>query len=169
MPQSLSIAALVLGGVLLLVAITGGKFKIFAAEVDSPVSSKPVRLISGLIGIILVVAALTIRTPAPHEHEKKQGVSSSQSPHSSDAPQIPAASPGQANAEPAPQPTSPMGAAIVFDPPSNIRESASASSNILCSVTEKTTIHILRAEGNWYVTDVCNGKPGYIYRNQVKF
>jgi hypothetical protein len=166
MPQSISIAVLVLGGVLLLVAITGGKFKIFGAEVDSAVSSRLVRLISGTIGIILVTVALTIRASGPAPSPAPQA----SKPDSSDPQPAKAQAPAeQAHSEPASQVTSPMGSAIVFDPPSNIREAASATSNILCSVTQKTTIHILRLEGNWYVTDVCGGKPGYIYRNQIKF
>ena len=172
MPQSISIAVLVLGGVLLLVAITGGKFKIFEAEVDSAVSSKLVRLISGAIGLILITVALTLGSPVEKRDARRADAPNPQ-PTQTPAAQAHADQPASvqadpSSAQPAPNPTSPMGAAIVFDPPSNIRETASASSNILCSVTQKTTIHILREEGNWYVTDVC-GKPGYIYRNQVKF
>jgi hypothetical protein len=187
MPQSISIAVLVLGGVLLLVAITGGKFKIFEAEVDSAVSSKLVRLISGAIGIVLITVAVTLGSPISKSDANKTDAQPSQAPAlqtpapQTPAPQTPApqAAPApqthedqpatvQADPSPAPSVTSPMGSAIVFDPPSNVREAANASSNILCLVTQKTTIHILRSEGNWYVTDVC-GKPGYIYRNQVKF
>jgi hypothetical protein len=172
MPQSISIAVLVLGGVLLLVAITGGKFKIFEAEVDSAVSSVMVRLISGAIGIILITVALTLGSPVSKPDTSRTHAPApqpSQAP-ASPAPQTGANQPASSPAQPVPAPnvTSSMGAAIVFDPPSNIRETASASSNILCSVTQKTTIHILRQEGNWYVTDVC-GKSGYIYRSQVKF
>jgi hypothetical protein len=52
------IGLLVLGGVLLLVAITGGKFKLFGAEVDSAVSSKTVRLLSGVLGTLLIVLSI---------------------------------------------------------------------------------------------------------------
>ena len=174
MPQSISIAVLVLGGVLLLVAITGGKFKIFEAEIDSAVSSKLVRLISGAIGLILITVALTLGSPVSKPDSNKTDAANpqpSQAPAAQTHPDQPAsvqADPTPAPPTPASNPTSPMGAAIVFDPPSNVREAANASSNILCSVTQKTTIHILREEGNWYVTDVC-GKPGYINRTQVKF
>jgi hypothetical protein len=58
MPQSIAIGLLVLGGVLLLVAITGGNFKIFGAEVDSPVSSTPIRFLAGLLGGALILTAL---------------------------------------------------------------------------------------------------------------
>ena len=58
MPQSIAIGLLALGGVLLLVAFTGGKFKIFGAEVDSAVSSASVRLLAGVLGVAFVVTAL---------------------------------------------------------------------------------------------------------------
>jgi hypothetical protein len=60
MPTSISIAVLVLGAVLLLVAVTGGKFKIFGAEVSAAVSNTIVRLFSGAVGIILIFVALAI-------------------------------------------------------------------------------------------------------------
>jgi TIR domain-containing protein/PASTA domain-containing protein len=65
--------------------------------------------------------------------------------------------------------TSKFGVAIVFDPPSNIREAPNDRSDILCSVRQKVTINILAAVGTWYTTDVCPGKIGYIHRSQLKF
>jgi hypothetical protein len=62
-----------------------------------------------------------------------------------------------------------FGVAIVFDPPSNVREAPNDRSNILCSVRQKVTINILAAVGPWYTTDVCPGKIGYIHRSQLKF
>jgi hypothetical protein len=59
--------------------------------------------------------------------------------------------------------------ALVIDPPSNVRASPSSVSPIVCSVTSKSSIHILGSEGNWYKTDICDGKLGFIYRNQIKF
>jgi len=64
MPQSIMIGLLVLGGVLLLVAITGGQFKIFVAEVDTPVSNAPVRIISGILGLTFIAVALVLNKPA---------------------------------------------------------------------------------------------------------
>ena len=61
------------------------------------------------------------------------------------------------------------GFAIVFDPPSNVRVAPSATSGIICSVTAKIPIRILGTEGNWYKTDICGGKSGYIHRSQIKF
>jgi len=58
------------------------------------------------------------------------------------------------------------GAAIIFDPPSNIR--STPNGNILCSVTSRGSIPIQGREGDWYRTDYC-GSMGYIHKGQVKF
>lgn len=58
------------------------------------------------------------------------------------------------------------GAAIVFDPPSNVR--TSPNGGILCSITSKGTIPIQGKQGDWYETDYC-GSPGYIHKGQVRF
>jgi len=58
------------------------------------------------------------------------------------------------------------GAAIVFDPPSNIR--TNPNGGILCSITSKGTIPIQGKRGDWYETDYC-GSPGYIHKGQVRF
>lgn len=59
--------------------------------------------------------------------------------------------------------------ATVIDPPSNIRAAPSVASGTICSVNTRTSIRIIGSEGNWYKTDVCSGKLGYIHRSQVKF
>ena len=58
------------------------------------------------------------------------------------------------------------GAAIVFDPPSNIR--STPNGDILCSVTSRGSIPIQGKDGDWYRTDYC-GSLGYIHKDQVKF
>lgn len=58
------------------------------------------------------------------------------------------------------------GAAIVFDPPSNIR--STPNGKILCSVTSRGSIPIQGVEGDWYKTDYC-GALGYIHKGQVRF
>ncbi|HLM02285.1 MAG TPA: hypothetical protein VK400_14635 [Pyrinomonadaceae bacterium] len=66
--------------------------------------------------------------------------------------------------------TSNSGAAIVFAPPSNVRESPGGA--ILCAVRKRATINILGStyapDGVWYYTDVC-GRTGVIHSGQVKF
>lgn len=193
MPQSIMIGLLVLGGVLLLIAITGGNFKIFDAEVDSPVKSAPVRILSGILGLVFIAAALLLNKPAaPSPANNSAGGSSAGSATaqpvgsggqqaantgagSNPAESAAGANPVASNAA-SPNPASSNAAvstaeyAIVFDPPTNVRVGPSTGSAVQCSVTAKTTIRILGLEGNWYRTDVCGGgQTGYVYRNQLKF
>ena len=53
MPQSITIAAFVLGAVLLLIAILRGGFKIFGAEIEGT-AGRFGRIFAGLLGIILI-------------------------------------------------------------------------------------------------------------------
>jgi hypothetical protein len=203
MPQSIAIGLLVLGGVLLLVAVTGGKFKIFGAEVDSAVSSTPVRFLAGVLGVAFVLTSLTQNklggdsigqtpasnpaassSPASGSSAPASGLPSSSDPSGLQAPQSipvitksqPADSesnstfdtPSASNSNPK-SVTSANEFGIVFDPPSNVRVAPSAASGILCSVTSKTSIRILGSDGNWYQTDICDGRVGYIHRSQFKF
>jgi hypothetical protein len=62
--------------------------------------------------------------------------------------------------------TSQSGAAIVFDPPSNVRVSPNGA--IICSVKRRTTINIYGSVGSWYKTDVC-GTMGVISADQIRF
>ena len=57
MPQSITIAAFVFGAVLLLIALLGGGFKIFGAEVSGS-AGKAGRTVAGLAGLVLVCIGL---------------------------------------------------------------------------------------------------------------
>lgn len=57
MPPSFGIAVLVLGGVLLLIAVVGGRFKLFGAEVTGE-AGKGGRILAGAIGVLLILVAL---------------------------------------------------------------------------------------------------------------
>jgi hypothetical protein len=57
MPQSIVIAAFVFGAVLLLIALLGGHFKIFGAEI-SGATGRPGRIIAGVVGVVLLVVGL---------------------------------------------------------------------------------------------------------------
>jgi hypothetical protein len=59
MPTTLGIGSLVLGGVLLLISVVGGRFKIFGAEVAGE-AGKSGRLFAGVVGILLLVLAFAI-------------------------------------------------------------------------------------------------------------
>ena len=54
MPQTVTIGAFVLGSVLILIAILGGRFKIFGAEI-SGTTGRIGRIVSGIAGTILVL------------------------------------------------------------------------------------------------------------------
>jgi len=58
MPPTLAVGLIVLGGVLLLVSIIGGKFKIFGAEVTETISNWQLRLLAGVLGIVFVLTAV---------------------------------------------------------------------------------------------------------------
>jgi len=54
MPVSLDIAFFVFGAILLFLALLGGRFKLFGAEVSAKTTNKPVRIIAFLLGIALI-------------------------------------------------------------------------------------------------------------------
>ncbi len=59
MPQSIPIAAFAFGAVLLLIALLGGKFKLFGAEV-SGTAGRAGRSVAAILGIALIVIGLVI-------------------------------------------------------------------------------------------------------------
>lgn len=62
--------------------------------------------------------------------------------------------------------TSNNAVALVFDPPSNVREYPNGP--IICSVQEKGAIEIGVHNDGWYETNVC-GKLGVIHKSQLSF
>jgi len=57
MPANTAVAALILGGILLLIALVGGAFKIFGAEVaEKP--GRAVRVVAGVVGSALIIWGL---------------------------------------------------------------------------------------------------------------
>ncbi len=59
MPQSLTIGLFVLGGVLLLIGILAGKFKIFGAEVAEKVEEPRIRWAAAILGLALIVTSIS--------------------------------------------------------------------------------------------------------------
>ncbi len=59
-----------------------------------------------------------------------------------------------------------IGVALVFDPPSNVRDSPNG--NILCAVEAETHINIFNSSGEWFETDFC-GTMGVIHSSQLTF
>ena len=56
--------------------------------------------------------------------------------------------------------------AIVFDPPSNVRNEPNGE--VECEVKEVIRITLLPKKGKWYETDYC-GSRGYIHQTQLRF
>lgn len=63
MPDSISIAAFILGAILILIAILGGNFKLFGSEISASVSNRWLRFISFSLGTFLLVLTLGIEVP----------------------------------------------------------------------------------------------------------
>ena len=100
MPQSITIAAFVFGAVLLLIALVGGGFKIFGAEVSGKAGSAG-RFLAGLAGVVLLCIGLfgsIDKAGTPTTSDAQQPASSSPSLTTSN-PQ-PAAAPAASNKEP---------------------------------------------------------------------
>jgi hypothetical protein len=58
MPTTVTIGMLVLGGILLLIALVGGNFKIFGAEISEKISNKGLRWTAGILGLGLLSGPL---------------------------------------------------------------------------------------------------------------
>jgi len=58
------------------------------------------------------------------------------------------------------------GTGIVFDPPSNVRQTPGG--DFLCTIETTTTIRIGNPNGSWYPTSAC-GRPGFIHKSQIRF
>jgi len=76
MPQNLRTAAFVLGAVLLLIAVVGGRFKIFGAEVSGEAATIG-RLFSAVLGVALVFGTILAwpepsRLPRPPHDEPRE-------------------------------------------------------------------------------------------------
>jgi phosphotransferase system glucose/maltose/N-acetylglucosamine-specific IIC component len=81
MPTSITIAAFVLGAVLLLIAILHGSFKIFGAEVDGT-AGRFGRIFAGLLGVVLIAIGLfsSLYKPSPQPAAGLQKSASDDSP-----------------------------------------------------------------------------------------
>ena len=59
MPGSVTIALVVLGGVLVLIAVLGGKFKIWGAEIEDS-TGNPGRIAAGILGVVFILIAIVM-------------------------------------------------------------------------------------------------------------
>lgn len=58
MPENIKIGAFVLGAIFLLIAILGGNFKIFGAEVAATVTNRALRFITFILGATLLIVTM---------------------------------------------------------------------------------------------------------------
>jgi hypothetical protein len=67
MPASVQIGAIALGGVLVLIGLVGGNFKLFGAELAATISNSYLRFVAFAFGTFLIIAALNSSgsTPTP--------------------------------------------------------------------------------------------------------
>jgi hypothetical protein len=63
MPENIRIGAFVLGGIFLLIAILGGNFKIFGAEIASTVSNRSLRFVAFILGTTLLIVTISPSPP----------------------------------------------------------------------------------------------------------
>lgn len=83
MPDSVVIAVFIFGAVLILIALSGGKFEIFGSKISESVSNPLLRLIAGAIGTFLLVIALDLQAPfSLNIFGDKQSVSQPEQPNS---------------------------------------------------------------------------------------
>ena len=84
MPQNLPLALVVVGAILLLIALLGGQFKLFGAEIPGKVS-RANRWISGFAGMTLIVMGIYLgsgATPPFSSRQTPSPQSSAEQPHS---------------------------------------------------------------------------------------
>jgi len=62
MPATISIGLFVLDGILILIGILGGKFKVFGAEVAEKISNRFLRFIAVIFDTIMVIGAIVINS-----------------------------------------------------------------------------------------------------------
>src|SRR5512145_2499266 len=101
MPENLPLALVIVGAILLLIALLGGQFKLFGAEVPGRVG-RASRWMSGLAGVVLIVAGIYVGSGVMKSLPSTQ-------PPSTEPPstQLPSTQPPPAQprpAQPAPQP-----------------------------------------------------------------
>lgn len=104
MPQTITIAAFVLGSVLLLIALLGGSFKIFNAEVASPVGNL-LRLSAFLLSIVFFLVSFLsafVELPKPPRPET---VNASGGGGTTESPSLPNSPQPRTSERPLPQPS----------------------------------------------------------------
>jgi len=132
-------AAFVLGAVLLLIALVGGRFKLFGAEVSEAVGGTG-RAIAGVMGIALIVFGLygsVWPTPSPADEKST--------------------------------PKAELQAVINDpDGFTNIRSGPGTQYEVISRVVNGELFYVLSPQGDWWRVRTREGKYGYIHRSRIK-
>jgi hypothetical protein len=172
MPENLKIGTFVFGAILVLIAILGGNFKLFGAEVAATISNRFLRFVAFALGTTFLVVAL-------HSPNPRSGISvvstppspqPIQSSSSSPSPQLTQSSPSPAN-NPLSSPQTNSSSVCVLtinnplvplmsEPKRLGREIARARPNEYTPLGHKIVDRGLREEG-WFQIEV-EGRKGWI-------
>lgn len=131
MPENIRIGAFVLGGIFLLIAILGGNFKIFGAEIASTVSNRSLRFVAFILGTTLLIVTIFPSPPGSIPGSKPSEIPISQT------------SPSPSQTSPLPPPLSSLSSERIL---SNLK-----AVNINYSVTKSTIIEWLSDSDHRYL------------------
>jgi hypothetical protein len=155
-PQSITIAAFVFGAVLLLIALLGGGFKIFGAEVSGS-AGKAGRTVAGLAGLVLVCIGLfgsfgnSENHPSSDRQQESPPISDASKPTSSGSDE-PATSKTAAPDHATPATTAPVPSSPV-EQNANINGFWRDNRGTTYQVSQRGTAYSFRASGANFITD----------------
>lgn len=148
MPESVQIGILTLGAVLILIALLGGNFKLFGAEVSATISNRLLRFVAFALGTALLIVA--IRLPA---------IDIGSAPTPTSSPQ-PITSPVETVTPPTATPTNtptPSGQPIT---PTSTSPPVTPSPDSACMLTINNELVALMAEPDAFSQEVARVQPG---------
>jgi hypothetical protein len=152
MPENIRIGAFVLGGIFLLIAILGGNFKIFGAEIASTVSNRSLRFVAFILGTTLLIVTIFPSPPGSIPGSKPSEIPTSQT---SPSPSQTSPSPSQTSPSPSQTSPSPSQTSPLLPPPSSLSSERILSNlkavNINYSVTKSTIIEWLSDSDHRYL------------------
>lgn len=131
MPENIRIGAFVLGGIFLLIAILGGNFKIFGAEIASTVSNRSLRFVAFILGTTLLIVTIFPSSPGSIPGSKPSEIPTAQT------------SPSPSQTSPLPPPLPSLSSERIL---SNLK-----AVNINYSVTQSTIIEWLSDSDHRYL------------------
>jgi hypothetical protein len=140
MPENLKIGAFVFGAILVLIALLGGNFKLFGAEVAATISNRFLRFVAFALGTTFLVVAM--HSPNPGNESVVP------TPPSPEPTQSPSSSPSPEPPQPSPSPANP--------PPSSPQDNSSSA----CVLTISSPLVRLMSEPDRFSRQVATVSPG---------